>query len=662
MPPQVVENRSSTLGESSSSRRRDIQGLRAIAVLMVVCFHAGLPVPGGFVGVDVFFVISGFVITAMLQREWNRTGRIGFAQFYLRRFKRLTPALALMLTVTTLITALVLSPLGTQQTAAKTAIGAILLAANVVIAQTTGGYFDAFADTNPLLNTWSLSIEEQFYLVFPALMAVGWTLARRRGTLRFSPIVLVSGVAMVSFALAMASSTAHTFRGSSWILGFYSPCTRAWEFAIGSLLAMVIGTRAARTRRTGTGFGVLGLGMLTSSLWLIDESTRFPGPFTLLPVIGTLLLLVAGTDQMAFSTRTLSTSPMVKIGDWSYSIYLWHWPLIVFADYLWPKNSLATPLAAALSLAPAVASYRWVEEPIRNLPRMNRARTAVLLTSISMPAIAIAGIVGLMATHFWIPRYASGQMSQYQGDIGHVEFHNYSMSNFFPCTPEEIREHALYWGEFLRCQQSHPTGPVEVALVGDSHVEHLFIGLAEAFPKTNIAYYIHDVLPVRSAGDDMARIIDYVAADSDIETVIITAYWKVRGFPIEDLKVTLQTFRDNGKSVFITDDVPDFSFDPVQCKYRKAPLLTVSQCTEDVTSYRAAYNAYIGNLRSLANSVPGVVLLETNKYFCSADSCSMTNGQNLLYRDTHHLNLNGTKFIAQTLASIRTLARAMATG
>lgn len=140
-----------------SPRRLDIQGLRALAVLMVVAFHAGLNVPGAFVGVDVFFVISGFVITSMLQREWSLEGRINLKRFYWRRFKRLTPALACVVTATVVVAGIVLSPLGSQQQAAETGIGAILLLANVVLAYTTGGYFDAAAETNPLLNTWSLS-------------------------------------------------------------------------------------------------------------------------------------------------------------------------------------------------------------------------------------------------------------------------------------------------------------------------------------------------------------------------------------------------------------------------------------------------------------------------------------------------------------------------
>ena len=164
---------------SAPGRRRDIQGLRAIAVLLVVVFHAELPVPGGFVGVDVFFVISGFVITAMLMREWARYGRVRFGHFYFRRFLRLTPALALIVAVVALASILLQNPFGAQQTTARTGMGAMLLSANYVIGHAAGDYFADNATTNPLLHTWSLSVEEQFYLVFPALLVLAWLLVRR---------------------------------------------------------------------------------------------------------------------------------------------------------------------------------------------------------------------------------------------------------------------------------------------------------------------------------------------------------------------------------------------------------------------------------------------------------------------------------------------------
>ncbi|MEI7439732.1 MAG: acyltransferase, partial [Thermoleophilia bacterium] len=300
----------------SLNRRDDIQGLRAVAVLMVVAFHAGLPIPGGFIGVDVFFVISGFVITAMLYRESLQIGRIRFGRFYFRRFKRLTPALALMVSVVVVVSALVLSPIGAQAPVAQTAIGAMFLVANYVIARYSGGYFDTGAEKNPLLHTWSLSVEEQFYLIFPALIALGWHLARRRGLLRFTPVLVVGGVAVASFSLALAGSMGLTFTGSRFVLGFYSPFTRAWEFAAGALLALDF-NRGLRARRTMTVLGLIGAALLAASLWLITGTTPFPGVWTLLPVCGTLLLLIAGTSPEAPTTRLLSTLPAVRIGDWS---------------------------------------------------------------------------------------------------------------------------------------------------------------------------------------------------------------------------------------------------------------------------------------------------------------------------------------------------------
>lgn len=278
----------------------DIQGLRAVAVLMVVAYHAGLYVPGGFVGVDVFFVISGFVITAMLAREWQKYGRIRFGRFYLRRFKRLTPALALTVSVTVLASALLLSPTGDQQNAAQTGLGALLLGANIVIARTTGGYFDAPAESNPLLNMWSLSVEEQFYLLFPIVLALSWAASGRWRTIRI-PMMVVSVIGFASFALAVLGSSGFS-APSSWMLallnvslGFYSPLTRAWEFAAGALLALAASRLAVMPARLALVSGVAGAAGLTASLWVITASTPFPGAWTLLPVVATLLLLMAGT-------------------------------------------------------------------------------------------------------------------------------------------------------------------------------------------------------------------------------------------------------------------------------------------------------------------------------------------------------------------------------
>lgn len=229
-------------------RRADIQGLRAVAVVMVVLFHARLPVPGGFTGVDVFFAISGFVITAMLARQWAADGSLHLPTFYLRRYLRLTPALAVTVAFTVLVSVVLLSPFGPQQTVAATGIGSLLMAANFVIARYAGDYFAMGAEQNPLLHTWSLSVEEQFYLFFPALMLAAWAIGRRRRRPIAVPVLALAVVSLLSFAASLAWTDGSGF--ASWltvpfggpeVFAFYGPFTRIWEFGAGALLALLVG-------------------------------------------------------------------------------------------------------------------------------------------------------------------------------------------------------------------------------------------------------------------------------------------------------------------------------------------------------------------------------------------------------------------------------------
>jgi peptidoglycan/LPS O-acetylase OafA/YrhL len=388
-----------------SNRRLDIQGLRAIAVGVVVAFHAGLPIPGGFVGVDVFFVISGFVITAMLHREWNASGRIRMGTFYLRRFKRLSPALAVMVTLTVLAALVLLPPFGSQQNAAATGLGAMAMVANFVIFATTGGYFDVAAELNPLLHTWSLSVEEQFYLVFPALLLLGWLLARKVRILRRMPIVIVGlfGAASLAAMLLEASGSPISWL-PDWLMGFYGPLGRAWEFAVGAALALA----AARLRHIPTALatagGLLGAALLIASMWLITSETVFPGPMTLLPVVATLLLILAGSNEANPVSRLLSTRPVTWVGDRSYSWYLWHWPFIVFSALLWPDLPWVLVVAALVSLLPSMASYRWIETPVRLLPTGTPWRVARVVTLTLVPALGISALTLTAANNaLWNP-------------------------------------------------------------------------------------------------------------------------------------------------------------------------------------------------------------------------------------------------------------------
>lgn len=247
----------------------------------------------------------------------------------------------------------------------------MLLGANLVIARISGGYFDLDAESNALLNTWSLSVEEQFYLVFPALLMLGFAIARRVRYARWVPGSLVLGVGAVSFFAALLEASGYVLPRESWLLGFYSPVTRAWEFAAGALLALYAPRIFVLSRRCAGAFAVAGVALLAVSPFVIDDTTTLPGPLTLLPVLGTMSLLLAGADPANRIGRLLSTPALVRVGDWSYSIYLWHWPLIAIATLRWPNTRWVAPAAAVVSILPAIASYRWVEAPIRayNPPR-----------------------------------------------------------------------------------------------------------------------------------------------------------------------------------------------------------------------------------------------------------------------------------------------------
>lgn len=382
--------------------RLDIQGLRAFAVLTVLAYHAGLPVPGGFIGVDVFFVISGFVITGALMREWESTGGLRVGRFALRRYWRLTPALAAVVLFTVLVSSLLQSPLGAQQATSATAIGALLLAANGVIAHISGGYFDGPAESNPLLHTWSLSVEEQFYLVFPILMLCGWLVARKLGWRRIGPIAVVVLISVPSFLLAMYGPNLHIFGEGNWLSGFYSPLTRAWEFGAGAILALAGAVVATRGRIVANIVGIAGAMMLISSLWLIDAETAFPGKWTVLPVAGTMLVILAGSSAQSVVSRAISSKIAVRIGDWSYSLYLWHWPFIVFAFAILDTHSMWVGAAACLlSILPAIASYRYVEQPLRRIPAIGWARLARRMVAVTAAPLVIALALGLGANASW---------------------------------------------------------------------------------------------------------------------------------------------------------------------------------------------------------------------------------------------------------------------
>ena len=347
-----------------SAFRPDVEGLRGLAVLLVVLFHAGLPVAGGFVGVDVFFVISGFLITGLLLREHERSGRVSLSRFYARRIRRLLPAAAVVLVASLAATWAFVGLLDRPAVIADGA-SAALSVSNVRFALAEGDYFAAIARPSPFLHFWSLSVEEQFYLAWPALLLVVAGGRRVR-------VAAVLGFVIVG---SFAANLVLTDVSIGW--AFYSLPTRAWQLAAGGLLA-VVGSRLTSPHPLVAALGGLvgwaGLAIVVGVGLLLTESTPYPGLAALPPTLGAVVLIATGTIRGG-PGLVLASPPFRFLGRISYSLYLWHWPILVFAP-LAAGTALrveGTAGLAAIAVLVAWASWRFVEEPFR------RGRLAIAL-------------------------------------------------------------------------------------------------------------------------------------------------------------------------------------------------------------------------------------------------------------------------------------------
>ena len=368
--------------------RSDVEGIRGLAVIVVVLFHAGLAgLVGGFIGVDVFFVISGFLITGLLLREHERTGRIALLQFYARRARRLLPAAIVVLVATLVVAINVVDPLDRPAVGLDGASAALSIA-NIRFALASGDYFSSVAAPSPFLHYWSLAVEEQFYLVWPAmilLVAGGLRGLSSRRRITRTLIVIVA----VSFAVNLFLTDA----AANW--AFYSLPTRAWELGLGGLLA--VGS-VALARIPGPIVGIagwLGLGAIALAALTLDSSLAYPGAAALLPSLGTVALIAGGTRRFG-PGRLLSIAPLRFLGRISYSLYLVHWPILVLAPFVigTEPDDLARLGLVGLSIGAAFASWALVETPFRRV----RATLAIRPgRTVSLGLAAIFAVVVLAA-------------------------------------------------------------------------------------------------------------------------------------------------------------------------------------------------------------------------------------------------------------------------
>jgi len=587
-----------TIGATSGARvrarelplahRTDIDGLRAVAILTVVAFHCAVPwVPGGFVGVDVFFVISGFLIGGLLYKEAT-AGRFSYRDFYARRIRRIAPALLVLLAVTSALALLLLSPRELADFAGY-ALGTLFSVPNIVFLKSTN-YFTGSAELNPLLMAWSLGVEEQFYIFFPPLLLL---MMRREKYL----LPVIAFACLGSFALNVWTTLTHP------AVAFYALPPRAWELGCGVLLALWQAGRAPAGSRSWRAqlLALAGLLMIVGSALLFDAKMAFPGYAALVPVVGTLLVVANGgpVTRLALASR-----PLVFVGLLSYSWYLWHWPLLSFARIACdrPLSWEQASLVALLALALAYLSYRFVETPIRRGWRGTGPTTVI---GIYLGVILAGG--GALA----LALRGGGLPARVNDGVNRVEY-EVTSSRMNPCLMGYGDN--TFNGSAACGGGDDSTNPIRrgLALLGDSHASALRPGMDDYARRNGLGGVVQltksscpTLLGVTRAMNKHPRqwrecaeftqaAFERVLDSEDIKVVVLAGYWSApfddaapgqgyrasgdapsaqasaasRGAELEILASGMRRSIDalvrRGKRVVVMEDTPLFPFDPAK--------------------------------------------------------------------------------------------------
>jgi len=613
--------------------RREIDGLRAIAVLPVILFHAGFQTfSGGFVGVDIFFVISGYLITSIILAEME-DGTFTVANFYERRARRILPALFVLMALCLPFAWLWLLPQD-MMSFSQSLVAVTAFASNILFWRTSG-YFDTAAELKPLLHTWSLAVEEQYYLLFPLFVIFTW---------RFGKTWILKSlfaVFIISLAAAHWGATTHP------IFTFFLLPTRGWELLSGGFIAFYfsLGHKQLSHNRLNELGSLIGVALIAYSIFLFDSTTPFPSLYALVPTVGAALIIFFTTPQ-TITGKLLGSQLFVGVGLISYSAYLYHQPLLAFAKHrsVDEPSSLLIGLLVAATFVLAYFSWRFVEAPFRNKQRINRKQVFKFCILASL-TFALLGLIG----HFTkVLENMRNLPSLHEGDVGHIDFHKYVADKYYECTPKSIANEALNWEGYLRCNQSKKSSEVEIVLLGDSHAEHLFLGLADALPQKNISFYIKSSIPF-VGNSDFENIYKNIANSKSIQVVFLTMHWKGRSSQIPrnstlefELTNSINFLKSNGKKVYLLDDVPTFPFPPEKCKFG---LRICEIPKSNITKYEQQYTSKLEKVAAQT----GVKILKLRDYFCDDLKCSMLKNSNLLYRDDNHLNILGSQYIGREI-------------
>lgn len=663
--------------------RPDIDGLRAVAVLAVVAFHA-FPswVKGGFVGVDVFFVISGYLISTIVFENLDK-GTFSFFEFYARRVKRIFPALLLVLIACFAFGWFALLPDEYKQLGRHIAAGAGFIS-NFIL-WNEAGYFDNTAETKPLLHLWSLGIEEQFYIVWPLLLWFAW---KRK----FNLLTITSVVAIATFVLNIKGIE------QDMVATFYSPQTRFWELLCGSLLAWVTlykkdafanvehklfywlsrivysEKQEADGKTLSNVVSFVGLLLLLYGFWRINKEFTFPGKWALVPVLGAVLIITAGSKPWVNRT-ILSNKITVWFGLISYPLYLWHWPLLSFARIVEgevPSRNIRI-VAVVLSILLAWVTYKLVERPLR-FGKHSKAKVAVLVV-----LMTIVGYVGYNTFERDGLKFRTLAKQSSYFDYKSV------IDGYVSCNIEELKANKITLNYCLLSNSKKPNS----VIIGDSHSEDKFHGLVAIDKKNNWMLIGNSscppVLGVSVEGDQKGCeekfkvILEYVVKNKNIENVVLSFYgnyFKNDAYAADHVKNTVgpnaikikssifsgdrndlfyeglnsavKKLTDSGKTVTLFVDVPELPFFPKDCFRNTFRKCEISRA--EVMGRQAELRNIIDKLKT---SNPDLRIFDPIDLLCDSDKCGYKRDGIIFYRDSHHLTLRGSTLFTERFISTR---------
>ncbi len=676
--------------------RPDIDGLRALAIIPVVIFHAfpGM-LPGGFVGVDIFFVISGFLISSIIFRGLQRES-FTFRGFYSNRIKRIFPALLLVLAAVGVFGSFSLLPDEYAQLG-KHIVGGAGYIENFVLRR-EAGYFDTASSMKPLMHLWSLGIEEQFYLTYPLLLWAAWRL-------RWNLAAILASLVVISFSLNVWQVR------SDPVSSFFLPQTRFWELWIGGGLAYLDIFRKDISRRLSGTWGddggvpgrklpagaaivpnilsIMGIALIAVSLLMVRERA-FPGWWALLPVGGAALLILAGPAAW-INHRILSHRVAVFVGLISYPLYLWHWPILSFARIIrGDEPSVSARIAAVcVTFLLSWATWRFVESPIR-FGRKTWIKTAALtLASV---------IIGCAGYTIYSHDGLAGRFKNLPADYGQAPPE-------ISTTPGCLKTVGVEQMRFCRIAGG---GPPDVLLVGDSHSDSLYSGLAAAYarrsqvlmnlgeagcvPFYDTESYTPGLRQQRECPPLVNRMLDFAVSTASIRTVILSARGPLNmtgqyfgdnplggpkviswdGAPknsnqgevfVAALRNTVQRLTTAGKNVVIFIDWPELNFNPRSCVERPVAILSHMRqlCGVPRSEVDERNRRYRDAIFNLKKGFSGLTVFDPFPYLCDSTACYAMRAGELLYQDDNHLSAAGSaylgaKFVAEQPATGSSLA------